>query len=147
MIETPHFIEVRGNEFKAGKIRFPISTVGGTENALLCAAVAQGQTEIVNAYVTPEIEDLIDFLHRMGAQIELIGNSHIFVNGNEALRGANKQVMADRIEALTWIIYALMSGGEIQIDHVPFSAMEIPLIHLEKAGVNFSKQQFSLCAP
>jgi UDP-N-acetylglucosamine 1-carboxyvinyltransferase len=144
VIETPHFIEVRGNGFKAGKIRFPISTVGGTENALLCAAVAQGQTEIVNAYVTPEIEDLIDFLHRMGAQIELIGNSHIFVNGNEALRGANKQVMADRIEALTWIIYALMSGGEIQIDHVPFSAMEIPLIHLEKAGVDLYRNSNSV---
>lgn len=136
VIETPHFIEVLGDGFKGGTIQFPISTVGGTENALLCAAVANGRTEIVNAYVTPEIEDLIDFLRRMGAHIEVVGNSRIFVNGNGNLQGANMEVMPDRVEALTWIVYALMSGGEIMIKQVPFEAMRIPLIHLEKAGVN-----------
>lgn len=144
VVELPHFIEVRGEGFKAGTIRFPISTVGGTENALLCAAVAKGRTEIVNAYVTPEIEDLIDFLRRMGAHIELIGNSHIFVEGNQSLQGANKVVMPDRIEALTWIVYALMSGGEILIDRVPFDAMQIPLIHLEKAGVDLFRNSGSV---
>ncbi len=141
--EFPDFIEVRGTGFQAGKIHFPISTVGGTENALLCASVAQGTTEIVNAYVTPEIEDLIDFLRRMGSHIELIGNSRIFVEGSSELQGANKNVMPDRIEALTWIVYALISGGEIQVDHVPFDSMEIPLIHLEKAGVDLFRNNSS----
>lgn len=129
-------IEVIGNGFKAGQINFPISTVGGTENALMCASIADGMTEIVNAYITPEIDDLIKLLNRMGAEIEVFGNSMIRVNGREKLSGTHMPVMADRIEALTWIIYALMSGGEIRIDNVPFHAMEIPLIHIEKSGVD-----------
>ncbi|MCY1648411.1 UDP-N-acetylglucosamine 1-carboxyvinyltransferase [Caulobacter sp. SL161] len=134
--ELPDYIEVRGGRFKGGEIRFPISTVGGTENALICAAIAEGSTEIINAYITPEIEDLIDLLKRMGAQIEVFGNSHIRVHGRGALSGARKNVMYDRIEALTWIVYAIMTRGELLIEGVPFEAMRSPLLYIESAGVD-----------
>ena len=134
--ELPDYIEVRGGRFKGGEIRFPISTVGGTENALICAAIAEGSTEIINAYITPEIEDLIDLLKRMGAQIEVFGNSHIRVQGRGALSGARKNVMYDRIEALTWIVYAIMTRGELLIEGVPFEAMRSPLLYIESAGVD-----------
>lgn len=141
--QTIDYIDVVGDGFKGGVINFPISTVGGTENALMCASVAKGDTEIINAYITPEIEDLIEMLRRMGAHIEVFGNSLVRVRGRERLFGAHMAVQPDRIEALTWIIYALMSGGDIRVDGVPFKDMEIPLIHLEKAGVDLYRNSSS----
>ena len=81
--ERADHIEVRTRHgcFIGADINFPISTVGGTENALMCAAVARGRTEIANAYITPEIEDLIELLRRMGASIAVHGTSHIVVDG------------------------------------------------------------------
>lgn len=141
--EHVDYIDVVGDGFKGGTINFPISTVGGTENALICASIASGQTEIINAYITPEIEDLIEMLRRMGAQIEVFGNSLVRVRGVSRLMGTRMAVQPDRIEALTWIVYGIMSGGEIRVDGVPFKDMEVPLIHIEKAGVDLFRNSTS----
>ena len=122
---------------RGADIHFPISTVGGTENALLCAAIAKGKSRIYNAYVTPEIQNLIDLLTLMGAQISVNGTSLIEVEGVSHLRGATIPIIPDRIEALTWMIFAAISRGEILVENVPFDLMEIPLIHLRKAGLDF----------
>lgn len=130
---------LRGNT-----INFPISTVGGTENALICAAVARGDTEIRNAYVSPEVLDLILLLREMGAQIENYGNSLIRVRGcGGLLRGASFKVMPDRIEALTWMIFAVITGGEICVEGVPFEHMQAPLIHLQEAGIDIFRNSHS----
>lgn len=145
--ETVSYIEIQAppGGLHGGKVDFPISTVGGTENALMCAAVATGVSTIYNAYITPEIEDLIELLRRMGADVVVAGNSHIVVSGNGSLLGgAHMTVMADRIEALTWIVYALISGGDLFIKGVPFNAMQVPLIHLEHAGVDLMGSSDSL---
>lgn len=142
--EKDLFIEIQG-AFLGGYIDFPISTVGGTENALICAAVAKGDTEIRNAYITPEVDDLIELLRRMGASIEVFGNSLIRVHGTgTSLRGTPMDVMPDRIEALTWITLALLTKGTLIVEDVPFRHLEIPLIHLEKAGVNIYKNSNSV---
>jgi UDP-N-acetylglucosamine 1-carboxyvinyltransferase len=136
--EEPDFIRVKASKFVGGTIKFPISTVGGTENALICATIAEGKSEIINAYITPEIEDLIDFLRRMGSEITVTGNSHITVIGaNGRLKGVIKSVMYDRIEALTWLIFAVMAKGTIMINNVPFDSMEVPLLHLKKMGIDY----------
>lgn len=140
--EHVDFIEVRGR-FVGGTINFPISTVGGTENALICGAVCDGVTEIRNAYITPEIEDLIEMLRRMGAHIEVFGNSLVRIEGVSRLSGARMAVQPDRIEALTWLVYGIISGGEIRIDGVPFDQMEVPLLHIQKAGVDFFRNSHS----
>lgn len=135
--EQPEYIEIRGN-LKGGRIDFPISTVGGTENALICASVAQGETLIRNAYVTPEVNDLVSFLREMGAKIELEGSSHIRVTGADGmLGGATFSIMPDRIEALTWMILGAVSGGSVLIRNVPFASMQVPLVHLQDAGLDF----------
>jgi UDP-N-acetylglucosamine 1-carboxyvinyltransferase len=135
--ETPDYIEVSAPKgFKAGQIDFPKSTIGGTENALICASSIKGETTIRNAYISPEIENLIGFLRALGASIDVIGNSLIRVTGNTNLRGTTYRVMPDRIEALTWIVYGILSGGNITVEDVPFSTMEIPLIHLREAGID-----------
>lgn len=134
--ECPDYILVDG-QLKGGVIDFPISTVGGTENALMCAAVAEGETLIRNAYITPEVSDLIAFLREMGANIVQEGSSHIRIQGaGGLLRGASFNIMPDRIEALTWIILAAVTGGTVLIQNVPFETMEVPLIHLRDAGID-----------
>ncbi|WP_253451570.1 UDP-N-acetylglucosamine 1-carboxyvinyltransferase [Halomonas sp. Y3] len=142
--ETQNYLLVKG-KLAGGQIDFPISTVGGTENALICAAVAEGHTEIRNAYITPEVEDLIALLRQMGSQIESYGNSLIRVHGQGSLlRGASYQVMLDRIEALTWIIYGVMSGGEIMVEGLPFEHMDVPLLHLKEAGIDLYRNSNSV---
>lgn len=132
----PDHIEIKGR-LTGGDIRFPISTVGGTENALLCAVVAEGETTISNAYVTPEIANLIELLRLMGAEIEMAGLSRMRIAGRQVLRGATATVIPDRIEALTWMVWAAISGGDVTIENVPFRLMEIPLVHLREAGLDF----------
>lgn len=133
------------NGFIGNTINFSISTVGGTENALLCGSVAHGKTQIFNAYITPEVEDLIALLRRMGADISVYGTSHIVIEGRSGkLSGARMPVMADRIEALTWIVYAILAKGEITIEHVPFAAMHIPLVHIQQAGVDLLRNTRSI---
>ena len=143
VVENPDCIYVKGT-LKGGVINFPITTVGGTENALLCSVVAKGRTTITNAYITPEIENLISLLRQMGAQITLRGQSCIDVIGVEALGGATMEVIPDRIEALTWMIYAAISGGNLLIHNVPFQDLQIPLIHLREAGVRFLQNESSV---
>ncbi|AIF98655.1 UDP-N-acetylglucosamine 1-carboxyvinyltransferase [Alteromonas australica] len=142
--EKNDYIHVVGNNFTGGKIKFPISTVGGTENALICAAIAVGTTEIINAYITPEVEDLIDFLRRMGSNIEVNGSSNIIVKGVDYLKGTIKNVMFDRIEALTWLVYGVLAKGTILINNVPFESMEVPLLHLKKMGIDFLQNSNSI---
>lgn len=146
--EMPDFIEVRG-QLTGNVIDFPISTVGGTENALICASVATGETLIRNAYVTPEVHDLILFLREMGAQIEQEGQSLIRVQGRSGLlNGASFSVMPDRIEALTWIILGAVTGGTILVRNVPMASLEVPLIHLRDAGLDlFSNSRSVLVSP
>jgi UDP-N-acetylglucosamine 1-carboxyvinyltransferase len=134
--EKANHIRISG-QLRGDDIHFPISTVGGTENALLCAVIAEGKSRIHNAYVTPEIQNLINLLTLMGAKISVNGTSLIEVEGVSHLRGATIPVIPDRIEALTWIVFAAISRGEILVENVPFNLMEIPLLHLQKAGLDF----------
>lgn len=143
VIEKDEYIEVVG-WLKGGEISFPLSTVGGTENAIMCAAVADGETSIRNAYITPEVGDLIEFLREMGANIELEGSSYIKVKGKKGLlNGTSYSIMPDRIEALTWIVLAAVMGGTLSIKNINFEDLKIPLIHLQHAGINIFKNDLN----
>ncbi len=136
--EKNDYIVIKG-QLKPAEIDFPISTVGGTENALICAAGIKGSTTIRNAYISPEVYCLIEFLRSMGAEIQTTGNSFIRVKGSPGLRGTTFRVIPDRIEALTWIVFGILSGGSIIIENVPFELMESPFIHLKESGVDVYK--------
>jgi UDP-N-acetylglucosamine 1-carboxyvinyltransferase len=143
--EKKDYIEIEArNGFKSGNINFPITTIGGTENALICASTVNGKTTIKNAYISPEVNDLIKFLRTLGVKINVVGNSFIEIIGKEYLQGSIYRVMPDRIEALTWIIYGVLSKGNIIINDVPFETMQIPLIHLKEAGIEFFKNNNSV---
>ncbi|SDS79941.1 UDP-N-acetylglucosamine 1-carboxyvinyltransferase [Gillisia sp. Hel1_33_143] len=135
--EFEDHIEVISEGFIGTDINFPISTIGGTESALICGAIAKGLTTIRNAYISPEVEDLINFLRASGVNIKVVGNSFIQIEGQSYIPGSIYSIMPDRIEALTWMVYGILSKGDITILDVPFSTMDIPLLHLKEAGIDF----------
>jgi len=138
VLEKENYIEISAPDgLRPSKINFPILSIGGTENALITASIIEGSTTITNAYISPETENLIQFLRTMGVQIEVNGNSFIRIHGKRFLRGSLFQVIPDRIEALTWLVYGAISKGSITIEDVPFSSMAIPLMHIKEAGVDY----------
>ncbi len=143
--QEDHIEILAGKNGLAGNlIDFPITTIGGTENALLCAVISKGTTTIRNAYISPEVQNLIDLLRLMGARISFEGGSLITVEGVEKLHGTTIDIIPDRIEALTWMVYAALSGGSLLIEHVPFQLMKIPLMHLRNAGLDYFANERSV---
>lgn len=144
--EKDDYIEIKckKNKLYGARIDFPFPTIGGTENALMCAVLAEGETVIHNAYVSPEVEDLIVFLKSMGAEIRLHGNSCIIIQGVKSLNGTSHRIIPDRIEALTWMIACVLTEGRLMIKNVPFDFMEVPLIHLKHIGLDYFRNSDSL---
>ncbi len=125
-------------------IELPIRSTGATENALLAASLARGTSRIWNPHIRPEILDLIELLRSMGAEIRVFGQEHIEVTGCERLDGANHRVIPDNVEALTWIIAAVITHGEIEIHDFPFGHLELPLIYLRESGAKLFRGESSL---
>jgi UDP-N-acetylglucosamine 1-carboxyvinyltransferase len=125
-------------------IHLDVRSTGATENALLAASLARGTTRIWNPHIRPEILDLIALMRSMGAKIDVYGQEHIAVEGCESLRGARHRVIPDNVEALTWVIAAVMTGGEIEIHDFPFDHLELPLVYLRESGAKLFRGETSL---
>lgn len=109
-------------------------TVTGTENILMAACLAQGETLIENAAIEPEVVDLGKYLIAMGAHIEGLGTSKIRVQGTDKLQGVAHQVMPDRIEVGTFLVAAAMTGGAITVTNSQPDDLDAVLIKLTEAG-------------
>jgi UDP-N-acetylglucosamine 1-carboxyvinyltransferase len=103
---------------RGGLVEFPFVTVMGTENAILAATLADGHTTIRPAAREPEIDDLIDMLRKMGAEVERTAPDVIEVEGRKRLRGADHRVIPDRIEAGTFVVAAAITGGDVSVEGV-----------------------------
>jgi UDP-N-acetylglucosamine 1-carboxyvinyltransferase len=129
---------------KGADIHLRIRSTGATENAILCGCLADGTTRIWNPHIRPEIVDLTQTLNQMGAKIRVFGQEHIEITGVEGLGGIDKQVMSDNVEALTWLIGSVITGGDVEIQGFPFKDLEIPMIHLRESGARFFANEDSL---
>jgi UDP-N-acetylglucosamine 1-carboxyvinyltransferase len=112
------YIEARvpkGKRLAGGKVNFEKITVTGTENVLMAAVLAEGETVIGNAAREPEVTDLVELLRKMGANISGDGTSTLKVRGVGELHGATHRVIPDRIEAGTFLVAGAITGGEIEI--------------------------------
>lgn len=125
-------------------IHLPIRSTGATENAILAGTLARGVTRIWNPHIRPEILDLISLLTRMGAKIRVFGQEHIEVTGVEGLSGAEHHVMADNMEAITWLVAAVITGGDVEIRGFPYQDLEVVLAHLRAAGARLYPGEGSL---
>lgn len=129
---------------KGADIHLPIRSTGATENAIIAGSLAKGTTRIWNPHIRPEILDLIAFLQEMGAKIRVFGQEHIEVVGVDSLGGTTHTVIPDNMEAITWLIAAVMTGGDIEMRHFPYRDLEVPLIHLRESGARFFMGEDSL---
>ncbi|MDH3747827.1 MAG: UDP-N-acetylglucosamine 1-carboxyvinyltransferase [Gammaproteobacteria bacterium] len=128
------FIKARSSRLTGAHIVFDTVTVTGTENLLMAAVLADGETVLENAAREPEVTDLANFLNTLGAKITGAGTGTITVNGVSSLHGGTYTVLPDRIEAGTYLVGAAMTGGKIRITHTAPETLEAVLIKLAEAG-------------
>lgn len=114
------------------------SSVGATVNVMMAATLAEGVTTIENAAREPEVENLADFLNKMGAQIEGAGTATIRIQGVKTLHGAEHTIYNDRIEAGTYLAAAAITGGDVKVKGLPPKHLPIFLEKLEEAGVEIT---------
>lgn len=122
------------NGLKGTKITFSFPSVGATENAILTAVTAKGDTVIVNAAREPEIADLCNFLNSCGARIKGAGESIITIEGVKKLRGCEHSVICDRIAATTYLTAGAVTGGDIELLNTVPSHLNSILPLFEEAG-------------
>jgi len=128
------FIKARAKRLKGAHIVFDMVTVTGTENLLMAAVLADGETVLENAAREPEVTDLANFLIELGATIDGAGTSTIVVQGVDELGGGDYSVLPDRIEAGTYLVAAAMTGGKIRVVDAAPETLEAVLIKLREAG-------------
>ncbi len=130
-----YYFATAPGRLRGTEIRFPFVSVMGTENAMLAATLADGHTVIRPAAQEPEVDDLIAFLQKMGADIERTYPDTIEVRGKRRLRGAEHHVIPDRIEAGTFAVAGAVTGGEVTLTGAPCEHMTAFLEVLERTGV------------
>ena len=123
---------------KGGKVFFDTVTVTGTENIMMAAALAEGETLIENAAREPEIVDLANCLNAMGADIRGAGTDMISVHGVESLKGCRYAVMADRIETGTFLVAAAATGGKVRTCNTRPDTLDSVLKKLQEAGADIA---------
>lgn len=123
---------------KGTKFRFDCSTVGGTEHIMMAATLAEGQTILENCAREPEITDLAESLNAMGARVSGQGTETITIDGVESMHGCTRRVIADRVEAATYLIAAAATGGRVKVKEARPEHLEIVLDKLREAGAEIS---------
>ncbi|HEX4572262.1 MAG TPA: UDP-N-acetylglucosamine 1-carboxyvinyltransferase [Dongiaceae bacterium] len=118
---------------------FPKVSVGATENLMMAATLARGETELVNVAREPEIGDLALCLQRMGAEIQGLGSDRLRIRGVERLKGASHQTVPDRIESGTYAMAAAITDGEIELVGARLSLLGAVADTLRRAGVSISE--------
>jgi len=112
------YIKAEASKLKGAVIEFEKKTVGGTENLLMAAVLAQGETILKNCSLEPEVVNLCELLAKMGAKIEGVGDEVIRILGVNELRGATHEIIPDRIEAGTFLVAGALSQAEITLENV-----------------------------
>ena len=132
------YIRARAAKLKGARIVLDTVTVTGTENLMMAAAYAEGETVLENAAREPEIGDLAAFLKKMGAKIEGAGSDTIHIQGVERLTAAAYDVMPDRIESGTYLVAAAITGGRVRLTGTDSTHFDAVLQKLAEAGATIS---------
>src|SRR6201984_3671232 len=129
------YIEASAERLKGAEIVFEKITVTGTEDLLMAATLAEGETVMENCAREPEVADLAVLLNKLGARIEGAGTSTIRIKGVEKLGGAKHRIIPDRIEAGTFVVAGAITGGDLIVDGCDPSHMAALLSKLQECGV------------
>ena len=126
---------LRGNE-----VVFDIPTVTGTENLMMAAALAKGRTTLVNCAREPEVEELGRVLNKMGAIVDGAGTDVIHIEGKDELAPFDHAIVADRIEAGTYMVAVAAAGGDVLLENAPLEYLEAVVAKLRQAGVEIGRE-------
>ena len=138
------YIEAKAPRLKGATIYFDISTVTGTENIMMAAALARGTTVLENAAKEPEVVNLAETLNGMGAKISGAGTDVIVIEGVDSLHATEATVIPDRIETGTYMIAAAITGGDITIKRCQPGHLDALITKLKEAGVSIEPVQSGL---
>jgi UDP-N-acetylglucosamine 1-carboxyvinyltransferase len=148
--ETEGYIEACTDGLKGTALCLDYPTHTGTENLMMAACLAEGETTIVNAAQEPEVADLARFLVKMGAQISGIGTSVLTIKGVGSLNSTRYTVISDRLGAGTFAVAAAVTGGEIVLENINPETIQIVISKLKEMGVVFSdatQDSLRVCGP
>ena len=140
------YIEASADRLIGTKIKFDGVTVTGTENIMMAASLAEGTTVLTNVAKEPEIIDLADLLNKMGAKVNGAGTDEITIEGVKELHGCEFTIPSDRIEAGTYLVAAVVTGGEITINEINPQRLNKVLDKLKETGakITLTKDSISL---
>ena len=138
------YIHARANGLVGTNIYLDFPSVGATENIMMAAVLAKGQTIIQNCAVEPEIVDLSNFLTSMGAQIRGSGTDTIRINGVDTLSGSNHNIIPDRIEAATFMIAAAITRGNVTITNTVTDHLKPAIAKLREADIGVEETEEGL---
>ena len=131
-------VHAAADRLRGRRIYLDFPSVGATENLMMAAALARGETIIENTAREPEIENLAAVLRTMGVPIEMEGTGCVRIKGVDEVQPGRERVIPDRIEACTYILAGVMTGGEITVCDVVPAHIDALLAKLEEAGARFS---------
>lgn len=134
---TDQGLEAKAVALHGARIRLPSPSVGATETVLLTAALAEGRTVLENAAIEPEVVELALFLQRMGARIELQPDRRFVVEGVHRLTGADQRLGGDRIEAFSYLVAGLATGGSVRITGCAQERLVTAISTLQRMGASF----------
>ena len=138
-VNTDHgYVEARADKLRGNKIYLDFPSVGATENIMMAAVLAEGETVIENAAAEPEVVDLSKFLNKMGAQIVGAGTDNIKIIGVKELHGTNHKLIYDRIEAGTFMAAAAITRSRIKINGINDEHLKPVIAKLQEAGTNIN---------
>ncbi len=134
------YIVAEAGRLTGAEVVFDMPTVGGTENLLMAAALAKGRTTLVNCAREPEVEELGRVLNKMGASVEGAGTAIIHVQGKDELDPFDHAIIADRIEAGTFIAAVGAAGGDVLLEHAPLDDLEPVIDKFRLAGLVIERE-------
>lgn len=144
-IELGHgYVEATATQLKGNRIYLDFPSVGATQDIMMAACLAQGQTIIENAAEEPEIVDLANFLNSMGAKVRGAGTDTIKIQGVKSLGGTRHSIIPDRIEAGTYMIAAAITNGDVTINNVLPNHLKPMIAKLKECGVEVTENEDSL---
>ena len=130
------YIRARAKRLRGARLVLDTVTVTGTENLMMAATLAEGQTVLENAAREPEVVDLADFLNTLGARIRGAGTDKIIIDGVERLHGGQFRVVADRIETGTYLVAGAITRGHVHLKHTRPEHLDAVLAKLQEAGAS-----------
>jgi UDP-N-acetylglucosamine 1-carboxyvinyltransferase len=140
------YIHAKCPKLKGARIHTDMITVTGTENLLMAAVLAEGETVLENAAREPEVTDLANMLVAMGAKIEGIGTDRLVIQGVDSLHGTKHAVISDRIEAATFLCAVAATGGDIRITNTRTDIFDVAIDKLRQMGLKLDVESNAIRA-